>query len=209
MKIGVFLGLAVVYLMTLAYAPYPGQFVPKALPILLLAAHAFAASTATYARWIAVGLVFSAIADMLLTRSDEAGFLAGVGVFGVAHVCYAIAFWQLRSVNVGMVLRALPIAVAAVTMVLVLKPHLGSLAPAVFGYTGLIALAGLTAAALPATRWPAYAGMLLFMASDATIAFNRFVAAVPAADYLIMTTYYLAQFLIVAGTVGFTRRVPQ
>lgn len=202
-------GLAITYLLTLSLAPYPGQFLPKALPILLLAWYAYTTASAAYARWIAVGLIFSAIADMLLTRSDEAGFLAGVAVFGLAHCCYAASFWQLRKLGPAVLLRALPVLAAAVVVTWVLKPHLGSLAPAVFGYIGLICLAGVAAAALPSARKLAYGGMLLFMVSDATIAINRFVATVPAADYLIMTTYYLAQFLIVAGTVGFSRRAPQ
>ena len=36
---------------------------------------------------------------------------------------------------------------------------------------------------------------LLFVFSDAVIAWNRFIGPVPARTYVIMVTYYLAQYL--------------
>ena len=36
---------------------------------------------------------------------------------------------------------------------------------------------------------------LLFVFSDAVIAWNRFIGPVPARTWIVMTTYYLAQYL--------------
>jgi len=44
-------------------------------------------------------------------------------------------------------------------------------------------------------------GAIAFIASDSILAINKFMVAVPAADYLVMITYYVAQFLIVYGFV--------
>lgn len=209
MNPGLFLCLALAYLLTLNWSPYSGQFLLKVLPIAWLAMLVFGATTTLPVRWLEVGLVLSGIADMLLTRSGEMGFLAGVAVFGLAHSCYAVAFWLLRQPDRRFFLRAFPVIVAALITASALRPHLGALLPAVFGYVGLITLAGVAAATLPPYRWPAYAGMLLFMTSDAIIAFNRFVTGIPAADYLIMTTYYAAQFLIATGILRASPRAPQ
>lgn len=40
-----------------------------------------------------------------------------------------------------------------------------------------------------------WAAALLFVFSDAVIAWNRFVAPVPGRTYVVMSTYYLAQYL--------------
>ncbi|MND07109.1 YhhN-like protein [compost metagenome] len=48
----------------------------------------------------------------------------------------------------------------------------------------------------------ATAGALLFMASDAMIAFNRFVAPFAAARVAIIVTYHLGQFLLVYALRG-------
>jgi uncharacterized membrane protein YhhN len=42
-------------------------------------------------------------------------------------------------------------------------------------------------------------GAVSFIVSDSIRAINKFMMPVPAADYLVMTTYYLALFLIAYG----------
>ena len=43
------------------------------------------------------------------------------------------------------------------------------------------------------------AGAVVFIASDGTLAFNRFVKPFPAAQAVVMSTYVLAQVLIAAS----------
>jgi uncharacterized membrane protein YhhN len=49
------------------------------------------------------------------------------------------------------------------------------------------------------TSWAAAAGVIVFAASDSTIAVNKFHAPVPHADLAIMVSYWLGQGLITAG----------
>jgi len=42
-------------------------------------------------------------------------------------------------------------------------------------------------------------GAVSFIVSDSILAINKFMMPVPAADYLVMITYYLAIFLITFG----------
>jgi uncharacterized membrane protein YhhN len=46
----------------------------------------------------------------------------------------------------------------------------------------------------------ALAGALLFLVSDSVLALNRFRKAVPAAQVIILSTYYAAQMLIALST---------
>ena len=53
------------------------------------------------------------------------------------------------------------------------------------------------------TPWylPVVMGVFLFMVSDAMIAFSKFASAVAGTDYIIMSTYMAAQYLIVRGVI--------
>ena len=46
-----------------------------------------------------------------------------------------------------------------------------------------------------------FLGSILFMFSDSVLAINKFLKPVPAAGFWIMSTYILAQFLIIHGLV--------
>ena len=48
---------------------------------------------------------------------------------------------------------------------------------------------------------PVVVGVVLFMMSDAAIAFSKFGFPFPCAEYFIILTYMIAQFLIVRGVV--------
>jgi uncharacterized membrane protein YhhN len=47
--------------------------------------------------------------------------------------------------------------------------------------------------------WRVAAGALCFMVSDSVLAYNRFVSPLPAAQLLVLGTYYAAQILLVSG----------
>jgi uncharacterized membrane protein YhhN len=50
-------------------------------------------------------------------------------------------------------------------------------------------------------------GSLFFIISDSVIAINKFLVAVPNNDFIVMSTYMAAQFLIVRGLIlQFTKK---
>ena len=90
-------------------------------------------------------------------------------------------------------------------MAWLLIPNLGDLKLPVMAYFIAIAAMGLLAlqSSLP-LRWTVL-GALLFIISDSFIAINKFINPFPFESYWIMSTYYVAQFMLVTGFVHSTK----
>ncbi len=131
-------------------------------------------------------------------------FIPGLVSFLAAHLCYLALFRQ----GVGWLpsRRALAATLmAAAVMYAFLFPQLGpALEVAVAAYALVIALMAAQAIGRATVlRDPASLavalGSVLFMASDATLAINRFATPIPLAPFWILASYYAAQVLIVCN----------
>lgn len=130
-------------------------------------------------RLLAIGLFFGALGDALLAWSP-ATFLYGAASFLIGHLFYITLF--LRSgMGVGAALKqpvrligALALIAAAVVMTSLLVPSDHALFAPLSVYTGVLTLMALTSLTLPAARWLAIAGAVLFFVSDAFVAASMF-----------------------------------
>ena len=154
-------------------------------------------------------LTFSWLGDAApdLTSGD-ASFLAMVGAFFVAQLCYITAFgstWQ-RSIAGRSPALMLPYAVAFVVLVLACSPNAGPLLAPVVAYgLALTVMAVLSTGLNRATAW----GGALFMVSDSLIALGAFRDwGGRALSVAIMATYAVAQLLLVAGIQAYRRNQP-
>jgi len=139
-------------------------------------------------------MIFSGCGDLLLAFDL---FIYGIGAFLLAQLSYA---WIFKSYWLGLEQRWFLTALLSgyvVVMGSILLPNLGDLQLPVSAYLLVIATMGLLAAqsSLP-FRWTVV-GALLFIVSDSFIAINKFVTPLPMAGFLIMSTYYAAQFMLV------------
>jgi alkenylglycerophosphocholine/alkenylglycerophosphoethanolamine hydrolase len=187
------LGAAAVYVLGLA-SGRPGLcLAAKPMPVLCLALWTLA-RPGRYARLLAVGLLVSMTADVAI----EWSFLAGLGLFLLAHLVYVAAFLvghpPLRP------LRALPVLAALGFAYRVVAPGLGSLKGAVVAYMAAIGTMVWRAAArvgpqgpARAAAWSGLLGAVLFAASDTLIALDRFKAPIPGARYAIILLYWAGQ----------------
>jgi len=152
-----------------------------------------------YRMLIVGGLVLSLAGDvfMMLPRKR---FVAGLVSFLAAHVFYILAFRPPPGLPVptGTIL---PFVVLALLVFRFLAPSLGKLKFPVLVY--IAAVSAMTA--LAAGRFVeaggtgpflALAGAILFMASDAVLAYDRFVRKIDRAQLFILGLYYPAQLLI-------------
>lgn len=169
------------------------------LLILLIALRGVPLAGAVYRRWIALGLVFGLAGDIFLMLPGD-WFLFGLVAFLLNHLAY------LRALTRDAPLLARPEAVAlfalaGLGMLAALWPGLpaGMGAPVVVYAAVLAAMAA--QAAIRATvqgtdpaRWAALGGVL-FMASDAVLAINRFRFDVPLSSILVLGSYFAAQWL--------------
>jgi uncharacterized membrane protein YhhN len=177
----------------------------KPLPILLLVlvvANAEPSLGAQHRGLVATGLAWSLVGDVCLVFRH--GFVLGLASFLVAHCFYIAAFASTAHAADG--LRLLPFALVGVAMLAYLWPHLGTLRLPVAVYMAtLVAMGWLAAGRVGAPGVPtasaalAVAGAVVFMASDAILAVDRFAHRFAAADAAVMTTYYTAQTLIAAS----------
>lgn len=154
-------------------------------------------------------LVFSWLGDVFLlyTERNELYFMLGLAAFLLAHLAYIFTFLRLREKPLRKHLLypwiALPIAYA-LYLCYVLYPGLGDMRIPVLAYATVITLMCI-AALFRMGRTPLFSflfvqiGAIIFIASDSMIAWNMFYRQIPMAGLLIMTTYIIAQYLIVTG----------
>lgn len=194
------------------------HFVFKPLTTLLLIVWAWprGAETPERQRWVRVGLVFSLGGDVALLWPQQ-GFLPGLVSFLIAHLAYIVAFTR----GLRLAARPLPFVVYALVAGAILSVLWQGVPPAL-RVPVLAYVAALASMAAQAAAWwlaarggadehlarRAAVGGALFMASDATLAVNRFLNPVPASGLWILATYWLAQAAI-AGSLRSKTNSPE
>lgn len=195
---------------------WPGQWAPfallKTLTTGIVIAHAWRRGPPRHHMRapLLAGLGLSLVGDVALLWPQQ-GFLPGLVAFLLAHLAYLVAFAR------GVRLAAWPLAFAgyALLAAVVLSVLWPGVPPAlqwpVLAYvTCLAAMAAQTASAWHAARargdmaarrrlGGAALGGLLFLTSDALLAFNRFHTPLPLAGLWILSTYWAAQWLIASA----------
>jgi alkenylglycerophosphocholine hydrolase len=176
--------------------------VVKPLPVLALALWT-ATRPGRYPRLLTAGLLVSMVADVAIERS----FMAGLGLFLLAHLVYVAAFLTgrppLRPLRLVPVLAFLAAAYSAVA------PGLGSLRGAVIAYMTAIGTMVWRAAArvgrngpASAAEWSACLGAISFALSDTLLALDRFRAPIAGAHFGIMFLYWAGQLGLALSARG-------
>lgn len=147
-----------------------------------------------------LGLIFSLFGDIFLMFDGELCFIFGLLSFLVAHVFYIKMFYNTRksNQNIGLLVTLLGLT-SLYTSYLYEHVYIEGGYP-LFGATVVYAIA-ITAMAYYAILNSNHAlafGVIMFMISDATLAFDKFVAQSPDTTYeiVVMITYHIAQFCI-------------
>jgi uncharacterized membrane protein YhhN len=157
---------------------------------------------------------FSWIGDLFLMVSHIDGlfFYAGVGGFFLAQLNYIKVFTSdIRSDNKGLVFNnpvwLIPFVVyLAAILYLILGGMKGVMIPIIIIYA--LSLISMSAFALNRKGLVSaksfnlvFFGSLLFVLSDSMIAINRFYTEFSGSSFLIMLTYFTAQYLIMQGLI--------
>ena len=195
----VFLVFAVLFVCSLPFYPYAGGLVIKAIPAGALAVLAARHVSGRIGMLLTLGFGLSAAGDAVLGLHDLYGgiyFVAGLGLFLMAHLFFVGAF--ARGFRARLTRRTLvEVLVALVTVLtLLLRPRVGEMAVPVFLYMVAITVMAVLAVLREMEGNALLYGGLAFLLSDALIAVDKFLAPIPAEAYLVMTTYYFAQFMI-------------
>jgi len=183
-------------------------FVFKPATTLLIIAWAWprGADAPVVRRWVRTGLVLSLAGDVFLMWPE--GFLPGLIAFLLAHLAYIVAFTRTVRFAARPVAFVAYGAIAAAILWQLWPGVPPALRLPVLAYVLCLAsmaaqaavlwLASRGTAAESLARHAALGGVL-FMGSDALLAFNKFSAPVPLSALWILLTYWLAQGLIAAS----------
>lgn len=153
--------------------------------------------------WVILALVFSWGGDVLLMQ--EGMFAAGLGSFLLAHIFYISAYLKTGAATGQLRLWDLiKFVLIGSVLIWLLYSGLGNMLIPVLVYSVVLLSMGIVAhkrrGATSALSFTLVAvGALLFVLSDSLIAINRFSFAVPAERLLVMSTYIIAQFMIIQG----------
>ncbi|HEX7134975.1 MAG TPA: lysoplasmalogenase [Iamia sp.] len=182
---------------------------PTTLVLLVLAALAIDAEDPTVRLWFVLGLLLSLAGDVFLMLPEETDlplppFLLGLGSFLLGHIAYVVGMasdldsWAF--VMIGVLVVAAAGGVVAPRIVGGVRQTSPDLVVPVLAYMAVIS----TMVVFAFGRGSAIGivGALLFYASDAILAWNRFVTPSRTLQIAVMVTYHLAQLGLVLSLLG-------
>ena len=174
--------------------------------LLLLAVVGFPETT--FARWIAAGIVLSAIGDVALLWDSNRAFIAGLVAFLLAHIAYVIAFLGVAVWSRHLAVVAVIVTVSSLLLLRATWKGAAGLHAATIAYAVVISAMVVAAWATiggPVAMAPAAAvGAVLFYISDSSLALNRFRAPVPHIAMLAIGVYWLGQLgIAIAASTAF------
>ena len=191
------------------------HWIAKPLATLLIVAMALSLSSAepVYRRWIVIGLLWSTLGDVFLMLPGDY-FLYGLIAFLVAHLAYLVAFSQ-RARFLAREAPFIAYLIVAAGILAWLWPGIpGPMRIPVVVYVAALGAMAAQAASIWSIRRDrasalAAIGGALFMFSDSLIAFNRFGEPFEASRFLVLASYWLAQWLIARSIGGEVAGTPR
>ncbi len=195
-------GFAIAFMFTIHLRPYTLTYLVKSLPIFLLSLLIFLNIKNSKGKLISLGLFFSGIGDIVLDYPAKGLFVFGIIAFTIAHLFYISVF--LRNIKFTKKAFAVILLLLIYSTILgtLLYPKLGDMAIPIFTYLGIILIMAGSAALGNNNHYLLILGAVLFIISDSLIAIGRFITPITYSSHWIMSTYYIAQILIVLGTLA-------
>ena len=157
-------------------------------------------------------MIFALLGDtfLMFQRQNSLFFMLGLGAFLLMQIGYSLFFNREIKIKKSLLFRKpywiILVIVYALTLYKIVSENVGGLKGAILVYTICIATMLLSAInrfgqiSQNSFRW-VFFGALFFLISDSVLAINKFAGAVPYAGFWIMSTYTLAQYLIVRGVI--------
>ncbi|MDH5598120.1 MAG: lysoplasmalogenase [Cyclobacteriaceae bacterium] len=189
------------------------QFVSKPLIIPSLAIHVLSLKRAKKINfspmlWIAMILAWGG--DISLMFEGESMFIIGLLCFLLTQIIYILLYRGARDINgepLNMLMKirySFSIIVIGIAIYYLVLPFLGDLIIPVAAYVIVIVLMALNAVyrygmTNNASFWVVLTGALLFMTSDSLLAIDTFLPDITVHSFWVMSTYIVAQYLIIYG----------
>lgn len=177
------------------------RWAKPAVMVFLIAAAVLIPAESDWIRWwIVIGLAFGLVGDVLLFADR---FIPGAAAFLIGHLAYVAALVLVPQEPRGLLVGAVIVLLVAglvgrkiVASAWAKAPLLGGIVAA---YMAVIAVVVILA--VGSTSMVVAIAALLFLTSDALLAWARFVGPAPGGRVTVMVTYQLAQ-------AGFVLAIP-
>jgi len=183
------------------------HYICKPLTMLILIAGAMfvGIGDSAFAYWILLGLCLSLVGDVFLMWPSDR-FVQGLASFLLAHISYVIGFYQLYDGGVTWPWLIGVIIFSGGFFSLLLK-SLGQLKIPVLVYVSAISAMVWMAGELyfqqdSQTHLLLMVGALVFALSDASLAWNKFKQPFSWAQWLILLSYFGAQWLLTQAVLS-------
>ena len=156
--------------------------------------------------WVDAGIALSIVGDIALLGAGKGAFLVGLGAFLLAHLAYVVAFTGVAVWSPHVALVAVVMVTVTAFMLRAIWGGTAGLRAPTIAYGVVISAMVIAAAATlggPLAAAPlAAGGALLFYASDASLALNRFRRPIPHAAFLTLGLYWIGQIGIALAARG-------
>ncbi len=171
---------------------------PIGLAALTFAAIACIPASSSQRAWFVAAFALSLAGDVFLLWEDKL-FIPGLVSFLLGHVAFVIGFcahgqragWALLGVMV-VTLALAPVAPRLLSAIARGPERQMALPVAIY----MVVISAMSITAVGSGPLVAMLGAWLFMVSDTTLAWNRFVKPRPASGVVVMVTYFAAQLLL-------------
>ena len=190
------------------FEPAPWMMAVKPLPTLWLVLMARRFTREAFGLTLVLGVACGAAGDALLAPERRALFPAGLLAFLVGHLFYIAAFTRRGRLRMSRIGAAAPLIAGSAVLCYHVQRAMSARGeaadfPGVALYMTLLVTMTVTAIVREGGSALVPCGAVIFLVSDAHIAFNNFIFASPGKVLLFsgMATYYLAQYLIVKGCI--------
>lgn len=186
---------------------------PLLLPTLMVYLFFSVTEKSRLVKYLLLAMGLSWLGDVLLMFQPVSPifFILGLGSFLLAHIAYITVFRGARGDDKPKAFTfgtAFLLIVYGFLLMIILWPGLNDLKIPVVLYTLVIITMGISALFRKAEGASmVLIGAFLFIASDSMIAVDKFYEPITAARFWIMSTYILAQFMIVAGMIRYFVKV--
>lgn len=173
-------------------------FRPLTMLLIIAVAAGGEAAAGPFKLRILLGLAACLAGDVFMMLKEKK-FTEGLIAFLLGHLFYISAFLTVMRPRADLG-TLLPLFIFASGMLTILFPHLGKLkVPVAFYILVITVMAGLAIQRYVdvegAPAFGAFLAAVLFLISDSVLAVNRFVRPVPAAQKIILGSYFAAQLL--------------
>lgn len=173
-------------------------FKPLLMPLLMVVAF----QSGIKNKWVFLALFFSLLGDVFLMFNGENYFIYGLGSFLIAHLFYILAFGIRQKIQILPTLFF--VIYSAIFFIIISKKLDGGLFAPVLAYCLVLTAMGIFAWHKGIASQQLFffgIGAILFIISDSLIAYNKFVNEISLNSLWVMSTYGLAQYLILQGFI--------